>query len=295
MNPNSQPQNVYPAPPPIPTVPVQDITPIVQGKKKFPKKLLIFLILLVVAGVSLFAFYKTENPVSEEENTQEVVHVFEEYPNFPGIPIKENTISFLKADGKFCLLYKGIVYLPQDSDSFIPKAMDLTEEMKAYPWIGLVDAPDNLVAEGGPGDAIFSFKETPSNRSFVFIVRWDTSEGENYHVFRFNNNNFSELRVFNTQKDGLYYAPKLHSFSPGGNYLNLNMFRCPGCLNDVPETLLYYIPTGDDRDLGQVSYFKWREDDNTYEYKDYEEGVDPANLPLRVNEFFEDSIDLLGP
>lgn len=282
--------------PPVQSPTVEPVSPIVTPKRRVPKKLLILVLLIVLAGVGIVLFNKTKNTMPDmPQEEEQVAPVFEEYPDFSGIPINETTVSFLKADGKFCLLYKGIIYTPQDSGSFLPKAKDLTAEMEAFPWIGLVDAPNNLVSDGGAGDAVFSFKETPSNRSFVFIMRWDTVDGEQYHMFRFNNNTFSELRVFNQDQDGLYYSPRLHSFSPGGNYVALNMFRCPGCLSEVPETQLYYIPSKDVRDLGQVSYFNWREDDNTYEYKDYEEGVDPANMPLLVNEFFEDSVNLLTP
>jgi hypothetical protein len=218
--------------------------------------------------------------------------VFEEFPDFPGIPIGENTVSFVKADGKFCLLYKGVVYLPQDSGSLIPKREEATEEMLAFPWIGLVDAPADLPSS--KTGEVFSFKASPSNNSFVFIMRWLGSEDERYHMYRFFNNNLSELRIF-TQADGLFYAPKLSLFSLGGNFLNLSMFRCADCLTEQPESLLYYIPTGDIRNIGKVSFFEWSQDDNVYSYKEYKEGTGPAKLPLRTNEFFEQSEELLTP
>jgi len=36
-------------------------------------------------------------------------------------------------------------------------------------------------------------------------------------------------------------------------------------------------------------------DDNIYRYKEYKEGMDSKDIPLRTNEFFKKSDDLLTP
>jgi len=288
--------SVPPQPSPQPNTAISETNNVVIERRRSPKVLMV-LIFLVLAGVAtgfILMQYKQPASPTPEPTPQEAGLVFEEYPDFPGITINENTVSFLKLDGKFCLRYKGKIYFPQDTGTLVPRFKTENAEMAAFPWIGLVDAPDNLLINGGPGDEVLSFEESPSNKSFVFIMRWNTEEGEEYRMFRFSNNSISELRVF-TQKDGLYFVPRINTFSPGGNFLNLSLFRCAECITEQPETLLYYIPTGEDRNIGKVSYFKWGEDDNVYEYKEYEEGVDPADQPLRTNEFFERSIDLLSP
>lgn len=289
-------QEKSPTPPPQ-SPDTEPTSPVPKPKRRgLPKTLLFVVGIIIFLGVAAFVFSLVQDRISnnEESATKEAAgpteHEFEEYPNFAGIPINENTISFVKADGKFCLLYKGKVYLPQDTGSLEPRVKDATEEMLAFPWLGLVDAPDNIT-----GDEIYSFRHSPSNKSFVFITRWTMEEGEKFHMFRFNNDNISQLRVFDEATDGLFHAPKINIFSPGGNFLNLSMFRCAGCLNEHPETLLYYIPTAETRNIGKVSEFSWGADDNTYNYRQFEEGVNPATMPLRTNEFFEQSIELLTP
>lgn len=271
---------------PAPSPPDAQI--IVPKKRFIPKTLLLIIFFITVLGISSFIFLRGKATVAPEDTAPE--HFFEEFPGFPGIPINDSTISFIKADGKFCLLYKGVVYLPQDSGVLIPKSKEETEEMATFPWTGLVDAPGDIIGV----DEIFSFKDSPSNNSFVFITRWETPAGERYHMYRFYNNRFSELKIF-SQADGLFFVPKLNLFSLGGNFLNLSLFRCPDCLTEQPETLLYYIPTGETRNIGKVSFFEWSEDDNVYRYKQFEEGVDPEDMPLRTNEFFEQSEELLNP
>lgn len=286
--------------PPTTAIPKQAMEPaagqmttqiITPKRPKIPKPLLAVILIIFLLGAASFALIRGRVlPAPGTEPGSSKQHVFEEFPNFPGIPINERTVSFVKADGKFCLLYKGVVYLPQDSGALVPKSKEETEEMASFPWIGLVDAP----ADVGEIDQVFSFKDSPSNNSFVFIMRWGTARNERYHMYRFYNNKFSQLKIF-SQEDGLYYVPKLNLFSLGGNFLNLSMFRCPDCLSEQPETLLYYIPTGETRNIGKVVFFEWTEDDNVYRYKPFEEGVDPAQTILRTNEFFTESQELLTP
>ncbi len=183
--------------------------------------------------------------------------------------------------------------MEQNSGSYEVREVE-SDNPDQYPWYGLVDAPEGLLNIDGSGDEVFSFKGTPSNKSFSFVMHWNTGEEDAYYMYRFNNNELSQLRVF-TREDGLFFVPKLNEFSFGGNFVNIHLFPCPSCTDQVPETLLYYIPTGEVKEIGRVSQFSWGEDDNTYEYKEYQEGVDPDSLPLRRNEFFEESVDLLIP
>lgn len=304
MNPNTnmgvQPQNpVAPIPQtsttsaPPPQAPIEPTPPPAPKKRGIPKTLIFIVVILIFLGAAAFAFSFVQMRVNKSEPTPTEApkkHVFEEYPDVAGIPIDDKTISFLKADGKFCLLYNNVIYLPQDEGKLEPRTKEPNEEMLAFPWIGLVEAPN----ADEPGE-IYSFKESPSNKSFVFIARFLENGVEKYHMYRFNNNAISELRVFDEETDGLFFAPKISIFSPAGNFLDLSMFRCNTCLEEYPETLLYYIPTAETRNIGKTTDFSWGEDDNTYNYKQYEEGVSPDEQTLRTNDFFEKSIDLLTP
>lgn len=268
---------------------------VLRPRSKRGKYLKILLAGIIVATIGVGVYFYYNGGLSGSRNNpgdQEQKYTFEYFPSFQGVPINENTISFSKVDGKFCLRYKGLIYTPQDTGSLDPKVKQENEETREFPWYGLVDAPANLISESGPGDVIFSFKDSPSRRSFVFITRWQTESGERYHMYRFHNDSFSELRVF-SRAAGVFWVPKVTQFSLGGNFLNIGLFRCATCLNEVPETLLYFVPTGEIKNIGQTSYFEWGADDNEYQYKPYVEGVDPADLPMRRNEFFERSIELL--
>lgn len=267
------------------TPPVSTKTSVVHGKRRIPKLVVVFLPLILIVIAIAFVLLRKQNmaePVIENPYT---THTFDDFPDFTGIPITDNTISFLKVDNKFCLLYKGIVYFPQDTGSLTPRTKKEDSEIQGFPWKGLLETQD---------DEIYSFASSPSNKSFVFITRGAAKDGDEYRMYRFINNSISELKVFKPS-DGTVYVPKIFKFSPGGNFLNLSMFTCADCLSERPDTLLYYIPTGDTRNIGQVSEFNWTDDDNVYQYKLHKEGVDPKTVPLQTNEFFAKSVDLLNP
>src|SRR3989344_1359031 len=262
--------------------------------RKFPIKIFfISVVALALLGGGVYASISLLNNSGEREEelaptTEE--HVSTQYPNFPGIPVGQNTISFVKADGKFCILYNNKIYLPQDTGSFVPKVMSAAG-MENFPWIGLVDVPEDITREVQTANEIFSFKASPRNESFIFVTRWTTAEGtEEYNVYRFNND-ISKLMMF-TYDFGLYFVPKVDTFSPGGNFVKFAMFQSPFIRDPLPETQLMYIPTKELRYLGLVTDFEWKED-GVYEYKPFNENLDASETPLRRNEFFEDSVDIL--
>lgn len=301
MDPNQQPPQPQQQPE-QPTSPEPELAvappPVVppKPKRKIPikKALFVIIFLVLLAGGAILASQYLKNPPASDVAPQAGEHIIEEFPDFNSIPVTEDTISFTKVDNKFCLLYRGHVYLEQETGSYdVRLVKDANPD--DYPWYGMVNAPDGLIAKDGPGDELFSFKASPSNKSFVFIMRWATeSGGERYYMYRFNNNQLSKLYEF-SRSDGLFFVPKLNEFSLGGNFLNLHNFPCATCTTQVPETILYYIPTGEQKNIGRTTDFNWGADDNTYEYKEYEDGVEPSTQPLRRNEFFEESVDLLEP
>jgi len=215
-------------------------------------------------------------------------HTVEEYPDYNGIEVDENTVSFNKVDESFRINYLGKIYHEQDTESYGPREV-FPETADDYTWYGLVDTPDDVI--GTP--ELFSFKAPPTYRSFIFIMRWDRSDGEKYEMYRFHDNQVTKLTDFT--KDRAFYVPILDNFSLGGNFVSINIFSCPTCTYEEPEILLYHIPSGETRNIGRVSYFSWGDDDNAYEYREYKEGVDPANVPIRKNEFFVESTTILNP
>ena len=215
-------------------------------------------------------------------------HTSQEFPNFAGIDLGDKTVAFNKVDDSFQLKYLGKIFHEQDTGTFAPREVDF-EASDNFTWYGLVNPPDKTLGDG----SIFSFKAPLTYQSFVFIMRWDQPEGEHYYMYRVHDNEVSLLREFT--KDTLFYAPIIDGFSLGGNFVSIKLFTCPTCTDENPEVLLYHIKSGETKNLGRVSYFAWGKDDASYEYKEYKEGVDESTVPVRKNEFFVESVDILDP
>lgn len=289
----AQPQQPQTAPPPPP-----------PPKRGFPLKIvLIIAAIFAILSVGIIAVALLSGG---DDNQQPVVnnnqvfapsptpqagpreHVAEEYPDFQGIPVGENTVAFNKVDESFRIKYMGQIFHEQDTGSFLPREV-FPENADQFQWYGLVETPDDVVGE----PKLFSFKAPPTYRSFIFIMKWDREDGERYEMYRFQDNQVTKIEEFT--KDRNFYVPIIDDFSLGGNFVSINIFSCPTCYDEEPEILLYHLPSGESRNIGRVSYFAWGDDDNAYEYKEYKAGVDPDTVPLRKNEFFVESTNILNP
>lgn len=297
------PKPVTPAPNPSvqPTASPPTIPP-PPPKKGFPIKIVVIIaivFILIFAGIFAVILLSggqpeeqvVDNQVFAPSPTPEVgprEHTAEDYSEFNGVPIDEGTVAFNKVDESFRIRYFDQIYHEQDSGSFQPREV-FPETADDFDWYGLVDTPDDVVGQ----PQLFSFKAPPTYRSFVFIMRWDDEAGEKFEMYRFHDNQVTKLEEF--RKDRSFYVPVLDNFSLGGNFVSINIFSCTTCFDEEPEILLYHIPSGESRNIGRVSYFAWGDDDNAYEYKEYKEGVDPDKVPLRKNEFFVESTNILNP
>lgn len=290
---NQQPQPNQPAVPMMPPPPPPRKG---GGMKMIIITLVIILILSVIAGVVLFVITSgggTKKEIITDPKTKDEVgpreHEAQEFPEFQGVEIGEKTVAFNKVDESFQIRHLGKIYHEQDTGEFAPREFVPVEEASKFDWYGLVNPPESAINDG----ALTSFKAPLTYQSFMFIMRWDDIEGERYYMYRFHDNKVTLLREFT--KERLFYYPVIDSFSLGGNFASIKLFTCSTCVDETPEVLLYEISTGHVKNLGQVSHFAWGNDDKSYEYKEYREGVDPVSLPLRKNEFFSDSVNILDP
>lgn len=295
-----------PAPNPAQNVPMAEPTPLAQptpvaapsmpvmppppakkggGLKFVIIGLVVVLVLSLVIGAVVILMPQGTTDKTGEETKDEGPgareHEAQEYPDFVGVEIGEDTVAFNKVDESFRIRYKEQIFHEQDTGEFTPREV-FPETKDDFKWYGLVDAPDSK---------LFSFKAPVTYQSFIFIMRSNTEE--KYTMYRFQNNQLSLLSEFT--KDRVFYAPIIDDFSLGGNFVSIKLFTCPTCTDGTPEVLLYHIETGETKNLGQVSHFAWGKDDASYEYKEYKEGVDPDTQVLRKNEFFVESVDILDP
>lgn len=215
--------------------------------------------------------------------------------------VKDITVSFAEINSKIYLRYKGKIY-DQDKN-FEPQLVTL-QNSDSYDWHGVVDTDYNYT-----GDEVFSFKVTPDNKSFIFVMRSDylgsggntPKPGEKfYSIFYYDNSKPSSYKVandlfFSPSNSSKYIVPKIDQFSQDGKYASIDMFSCWNCVGHQQEKLLYNLKTGASKSIGKVSYFVWK-DDGAYEYKDYVEIVcktagssscseDPKNLLLKTAQF----------
>lgn len=253
------------APPPTPLSPV-----IVGGGRSKKKILFIILILFILlgggAGVALLSSRSGSGvaPTATPQATP-IAQKDDELAGFSkGIVIGPNTVSVTKADGKFCLRYKDKIYLPQDLESELPK-IATPPDPSVYTWYGLINAPEDLTNQDSE---LFSFKPSPDNQSFVFIMRWARSPEEQFEMFRFNSDGVVAIRSFGLPSiEGAYAIPRVSQMSMDGNYSSVNLYKCIDCAVHHPETLLVNLPQVQSRKIGKVQEFKWGES-GTYTYKE---------------------------
>jgi len=294
--PQIQPPVQEPAPQVTDTIPQDPPAPEkANGKMKLIVIVLIVLAVLgIVIAIIMFLLSSGNSNSTKKidiEKQSEVGprdHEAQEFPEFQGVEVADTTVAFNKVDESFRIRYLGKIFHEQDTGEFSPREV-FPETADDFTWYGLVDKPEDTLNDGG----LFSFKAPDTYQSFMFIMRWDDESGERYQMYRFNDNQVSLLREFT--KERLFYVPIIDGYSLGGNFASIKLFTCPTCTEESPEILLYHITTGDTKNIGQVSYFAWGDDDSSYEYKEYKEGVDPETVTLRKNEFFGESIDILDP
>lgn len=292
------------SPNPAPGSPPAPPTPSGAKKKPLPiKKIIVLVIVLITLGgfgfIAATAIINAppppvsgDNLVFEAPGTPTpgpTEHTTEDYPDFKGVDIGADTVSFNKVDESFQIKYHGRVFHEQDTGKYEPREV-FPDNVDAYKWYGMVNPPGNLSDKNGEGDKLLSFKAPQlTYKSFVFIMRWDNADGEQYPMYRFHDNQISLLTTF--KKDRIFYLPILREFSPGGTFISIDLFRCATaiCTSEKPEVLLYHVETGETRNIGRVSDFRWTDEDNIYEYKPYEEGTDDSQIAWRRNDFFVDS------
>lgn len=152
-------------------------------------------------------------------------------------------------------------------------------------------------------DSLFSFKQIPNTRKFLFVSDmsrnigpvggpWvpDQMEKALYLYDPDSGTKLKKIQVFD--KSFKYSFPKLDQFSSEGRYVELKLFGCWGCGGHMPETYLLDLQTLMAKNIGKVSYFEWQDGGN-YGYKDYiviectEPGPgdcskDPKDLPMKT-------------
>lgn len=220
-----------------------------------------------------------------------------------GIPVTKNTVSFTRSGNALYLQYKGKVY--EETETGQPK--ESARKLSNATWYGLVNTPEDATGF----DEIFSFKSLPNSKSFVFVIRYDLSTGQNnteqyikgYYYNPSNSSEIVSLLFSYTPSDSSgngYSYPVVRTISPNGTYASFDMFSCWNCGGHQPETMLVNLHTKATKRIGKTSYFAWKEN-GSYEYKEYlsepcptptgtvpEEFIqtdcpqDPATLPLKT-------------
>lgn len=277
------------------------------GNKKLFLAFGIIFVLLVIGGSGFFFGVQTtlnnlptptptNTPTPTVTNTPTPTIVV---PTDTGIPIGANTVSFTRVDGKLYLRYKGHLY-SQEAANKNDYTLTQLPNPDAYQWYGLVDAPQ-IPADALAFDEVFDFKLLPNKYDFIFIMRWPTNATTiDYRVFYYDSykegnkvTNFFNTSV-NPDTKG-YQIPRLYEITSDGKYIAFNMFSCWNCGGHQPEVLLFDRETKETKNIGKVSYFKWRTKSD-YEYKEYKvieckfEGpgecsIEPDKLPFITGTF----------
>jgi hypothetical protein len=224
--------------------------------------------------------------------------------SFTGIPVKQNTVSFLRKDGELIMQYKGSYFGPRGTNEYEPRKIAY-KPSSSDNWIGLVDSPINTAQPAFISDEFFDLMEMPDVQSFVFIMRWDRQPvdhnnlGQDLKVYYFNPNQTNALKnILSFVWPGVdkYPVPRIDQVSKDGKYVSFAMLGCWNCDGGQPETLVYNLDTNGSKRIGRVINFKWLEN-GKYEYKDYVEkpcapdyvGIGPcvedeSKLPLKTGQ-----------
>lgn len=168
-------------------------------------------------------------------------------------------------------------------ESFEPK--ELTNiDLAKYKWINLIEEGINDSVGSKNiliSDRLFSFKKVPDSTSFVFVVEWDRSAGQNQgswspyeagrELFYYDRSNglgkLNKIAAFTNDKAKMTY-PKIDTFSQDSRYVSLQLFGCWNCGGHQPETLLLDLKTLKTKNIGKVVQFSWGQNGG-YQYKDY--------------------------
>ena len=210
------------------------------------------------------------------------------------IPIRENTVSFTRANETVYLRYKGKIYHETEDPAYNTSGVVNLPNANSYTWHGLVDGPITV----SDYDEIFSFKVFPNKQNFIFVTRWDSHNGWDLKVFYYNSldpEKISNPVSFVWPEEKGYPVPKIDQVSSDEKYVSFKMFGCWNCGGHQPETLLLNLQTNVKKNIGKTSYFAWKTS-GSYEYKEYvvkecaeptpgECSEDPINLPLKTEQF----------
>lgn len=200
----------------------------------------------------------------------------------------ERAIRYAIDGNKILINFDGKIYEEGEDAGFPKEIQPLTQDIV---WKDLVEinVEDNTFKE------LFSFKTLPNKEDFLIVARYDF---DNLHIYKFTakDQKFEESLFVTKEmtKTGQMF-PKIVDTDTTGKYVSLNMYSCWNCGGHPSSRLLWNSETGNTKDLGFVSYFKWLDDGN-YEYKEFVEvkcdfegpGIcneDPKNLPMKTGSF----------
>lgn len=283
-------------------------TPIPEVPEKKPvsaQRTILFAILgtFMAIGLVTVGFYAGSAQKNSLENTTFpsptpiVTHVEEESQLKSGIPITEKTVSFTSSKEEIFLRYKNKIYTEDDPKTSAPQEVDSSTVAQAE-WIGLVDSPLGVLSNSF--DEIFSYKQIPDSKNFLFVMRWTKPNTMETPIYYYDNlANPSLVSIDIPAEKESYSFPKISEISYDGKYVSFNMYGCWNCGGHPPETLLVNLQSKATKRIGKLSYFAWKTN-GAYEYKDYVTkpcptqadgsefmgpGVcseEPANLPLKT-------------
>jgi len=223
------------------------------------------------------------------------------------ITLKDNKVEFPNDKARtMTKVYSQDEYLE-------PKELTNTDTAN-YKWIDIVEEGIEDFAGSKSilvSDRLFSFKKVPDSNSFIFVVEWSRSAGQNqgswspyqfervlfYYDRSQGEGKLNKIQSFSSYPNdtNAYTFPKIDTFSNDNGYVSLQLFECWNCGGHMPETLLLNIQTLKTKNIGKVTQFAWKQN-GTYEYKDYvvieceepqpgECTQDPNTLPLKTGQF----------
>jgi hypothetical protein len=321
---------------PTPTQPPLENQPISVSSTNWKSRLpLVIGILLVnvIVGVGGYLLGARSGRIStptQPQNVSEQVSSTTSPSQIPDSQFGTSTISF--ADSGSGIYLKHTVNLndnkikfpnselrtitkiySQDDNSLEPQELTNVDSSK-YVWTEMVR--ENIKDSVGSAsilisDRLFSFRKMPNSNSFIFVVEWARSAGQNAgswspyqfeRVLFYYNRSQSEGKLNKIQSFSdypnntkAYTYPKIDTFSQDNRYVSLQLFGCWNCGGHMPETLLFDTQTLKTKNIGKVVQFAWKQN-GAYEYKDYvvveckepqpgECSQDPNSLPLKTGNF----------
>jgi len=116
---------------------------------------------------------------------------------------------------------------------------------------------------------ILGMVSSANKKTIIFSVL-NGSGGDAVSVYSYNLEKNSLQNISLTSNNGLstyrYAAP--NTISADGKYVSFNVFSCWRCDGAYPTTAIYDMQTGQTKEIGRTTDFKWLEN-GMYEYKNF--------------------------